>query len=199
MADESLKTASIRARLAAILIDLLILSPLPAISLYIHAYDQWSFLIWAVFEQAIYTIFYVYLVSRYGGTPGKRWINLRIVNVKNKPIDLAHAFMRYLFLFIASVGVILIEYLERCSISHESFEKLLWYERILNENMRSPEIGNELLLVSFLVVLADNMLMIFNSQRRTLHDYLAKTRVVYHFPWSPSETASNTISAEAHS
>jgi uncharacterized RDD family membrane protein YckC len=199
MPNQSLMTASIRSRIAATLCDILVCTPIIAISIFIQVYDQWSFLIGSVFEQIFYLFFYVYLVSRFGGTPGKWWMRIIIVNLDGKPISTVQALVRYQYIAILSLGFIYEQYSERLSVTPEDFEKLTWLERFSGDGMTPSTFAIRMLTVFFLLFILDHMAVLFNSERRAFHDDVAETRVVYKFPWSPSEREPDQLPFEVNS
>jgi uncharacterized RDD family membrane protein YckC len=129
-------------RLAAVLVDLLILSVLNAVLIITYLY------IFRIPEKMIQTsllinvpgivldaVYQIYFLSQYGGTPGKMFFGLRVVTPSGGSLSVWHAAARYFCFWISALT----------------------------------------LGVGFLIVL-------FDPQRRALHDHIAKTRVVFYPP-----------------
>jgi len=125
-------------RLAAILVDLLILSALNAFLIIIYLFVfripesviQKSLLI-NIPGIVLDACYQIYFLSQYGGTPGKMLFGLRVVSEDGSPLTVLHAAARYFSFWISALT----------------------------------------LGVGFLIVL-------FDPQRRALHDHIAKTRVL---------------------
>jgi uncharacterized RDD family membrane protein YckC len=84
------------ARLGALLLDGVILSPLFVLIFWGGRHYR-LFSLYYLIPQAIFALFYsVYLVRRYGGTPGKLIVGLRIRRLDGSPIGYGQAFVRFL-------------------------------------------------------------------------------------------------------
>jgi uncharacterized RDD family membrane protein YckC len=130
--------ASFGIRLAAFLVDLMILGSVNAILVMVYMFlfqipadvlrESMAINIPGLFLEGAYQIFFL---SQYGGTPGKMLMGLRVVTAEGKPLSVMHAIGRYFsfWLSAASLGI------------------------------------------GFFIIL-------FDPQRRALHDYVAKTRVL---------------------
>ena len=126
-------------RLAAVLVDLMILGVANAILILIYMFlfhipqkviqDSLAINVPGLFLEACYQ---VYFLSQYGGTPGKMLMGLRVVSEDGSRLTVMHALARYLAFWVSAFT----------------------------------------LGIGFLLV-------IFDPQRRALHDHLAKTRVVF--------------------
>jgi uncharacterized RDD family membrane protein YckC len=98
----------------------------------------------------VFQLFYsVYLVYRFGGTPGKLIMRLRIVRVDGRAVTLRRAFLRhfpeFLFSLLGFVG--------------PSWEP---YERVLLQ----------------IWIWSELIVMLTNKRRRALHDFIAGTVVI---------------------
>ena len=78
--------------------------------------------------------YYVYLVKKYGGTPGKLIVGIKIININGDDIDLKGAFMRY----IVSIGIAIFTFIIIISILQDADEGVY---KSLNFWKRSVYIG----------------------------------------------------------
>jgi uncharacterized RDD family membrane protein YckC len=82
-------------RLAAILIDCLILSPFFVASAIFNSLNINSYWYTLPIGFAIMLFYQVYLPKRFGATPGKMALNLKIIKSDGEDIDWTAAFLRY--------------------------------------------------------------------------------------------------------
>ena len=126
-------------RLAAVLVDLMILGVANAILILIYMFvfhvpqkvieDSLAINIPGLFLEACYQ---VYFLSQFGGTPGKMLMGLRVIAADGSRLTVTHALGRYLAFWVSAFT----------------------------------------LGIGFLIV-------IFDPERRALHDHIAKTRVQF--------------------
>jgi uncharacterized RDD family membrane protein YckC len=91
-------------RFAALLLDLLVMSPLIILvwwgQEHFRLFDVYYFL-----PGTLFGLWYgVYLVRRFGGTPGKRLMKLRIVKVGGESVTYREALLRYLPEWVMGIG-----------------------------------------------------------------------------------------------
>jgi len=155
----ALKISDLDQRIKAKLIDMLI--NLPFLGLGYLIYKSPIIYVYLAGPLFIFAIWYnVLLVSKNGGTPGKRIMNIRIVKIDGSPIDLRSAILRYLvdavFMIISTVGIALATL--GTITDPSSFDVASTVDRIW-------------LIIDVLAVL-------LNHDRQALHDYIANTLVV---------------------
>jgi hypothetical protein len=96
VADDPLRYAGFGARLLANLLDFLLLLPLMVLITWAN-YRFRLFEVYYFLPGALFGLFYnVYLVQRYGGTPGKLITGIRICKLNGEPIGYREAVLRYL-------------------------------------------------------------------------------------------------------
>ena len=86
MADDSLRYAGFWPRLGSLLLDGVILLPLIGMQLWAERYTR-LFGVYYFLPGVLFGLFYsAYLVQRFGGTPGKLMMGIRIKADPSKPI-----------------------------------------------------------------------------------------------------------------
>ncbi len=151
--SNDIKYAGFFPRLIAFIIDILILiMPLNAISYWYGTESLFGkiliFLLWW-----IYTSF---SISRYKATIGNKIIGLQVLQKNMMPLSFRQASLRYLYLFIYFVSTFSIINL----LEFVAYEYGDW------------------VYISIFLLLTPILMMLFNSRRQTLYDYLAKSIVV---------------------
>lgn len=165
-------------RLAATMIDGLILAPLFILQFFLLAQSRSGMALSMIPMLAVPVLYNVYLVKRFGGTPGKLAMKMRITMLDGSPVTGAAAFKRYLpwvvFAVIQSVGTTLAAY----SLSEETYASFGWMERSVQLEMVQPlwaTYSGHLMKAWGLAMLIS---LLATSKRRTLHDFIAGTVVV---------------------
>lgn len=114
----------------------------------------------AIINLVVSTAYFTYFHFRSGATPGKKLMEIRVICINGEPLTLLQAFLRYTPYSLASL----------CSI-------LLHVDPQATEH---PP-GTTLFFSLFIGWHITSILLIFmREDRRTLHDLLAYTQVMYH-------------------
>lgn len=134
---------------------------------------------------AIALIYSVYLVYRFGGTPGKLLMGLRVTRVDGTPVTFRQALLRHapelVFSVIGGVGAAITS--SRAGITPSFFprgEELQFLRDAQPEWLIPVTIATQVWIWSELIVL------LTNRRRRAIHDFIAGTVVIRrHRPIAP--------------
>lgn len=166
-------------RFAALLLDLMVMSPLIILvwwgQEHFRLFDVYYFL-----PGTLFGLWYgVYLVRRFGGTPGKRLMKLRIAKVGGESVTYREALLRYLPEWVMGIGTSLAGIVAVLSLTDaQYFAATTFIERshMLSEAMPS---WNGLVTIALNVwVWGEFLVMLTNKKRRAIHDFIAGTVVV---------------------
>jgi uncharacterized RDD family membrane protein YckC len=163
-------------RVGASLIDLLILFPLFPLDYFAgqsRMYHAYAFVPMELFN----VFFYIYLAVRYGGTPGKLLLGLRIANLDGSPVGWKAAVLRYAPLWILEVAISLLTIMAALALTDEAYSALGYFERSDAMDEQQPLIMSVTWLM-FIWMFAGLVTMMVNDKRRTLHDFIAGTVVL---------------------
>jgi len=181
MDTDSLRYAGFWPRLGALLLDLLIWLPLIGLTLWIWKQQQHRLLMLYFFVFImLFGLFYsVYLVQRFGGTPGKLVMGVRIRKLNGEPVGYREAFLRYFpeFLFGLLMNVAMIYAL--LHISDSAYQTLSLSERSVRLAMLAPSWYRPVNIVDHVWVWGELVVLLTNRKRRALHDFIAGTVVVH--------------------
>jgi uncharacterized RDD family membrane protein YckC len=165
-------------RLAAAVIDGLCISPLIALQFFLMAHSRYGMAYSIVPMLAVPLLYNVYLVKRYGATPGKLAMKLRITMLDGSPVTGRAALVRYLpwvvFGALQSVGAAL----AALSMTDEAYATYGWAERSAQLELVQPLWATYAGHMMKAWTLAMVISLLATSKRRTLHDFLAGTVVV---------------------
>jgi uncharacterized RDD family membrane protein YckC len=194
MADDNLNTeiryAGFGPRLASGFLDLIIW--LPIIFLF-----RWGTNKWRLFEVynfmpslALSLFYYVYLVRRFGGTPGKIMVGIRIQKLNGDAVGYREAFARFLPNFIFAVLIPLCLMMSLFQMTDAEYHSLSFLERGQRIIALAPFWYQPLSWAQSIWVWSEFIVLLTNNKRRALHDFIAGTVVVH-------VEKSNTTSADA--
>lgn len=170
--------AGFGSRLAARFIDFIIVAPVVFGLYYLGGLSK-ELYYWSIVPSIAFGMFYeIFLVKKYGATPGKLVMDLRILNANGDPVAYCNAFFRY----VVSLGISLFSIAVTCyvltKLSDEQYASLTFLTRskVLSElspvlMQLSGWLNTVWVLILFIVLLVDR-------RRRTIHDYIGNTVVV---------------------
>lgn len=164
-------------RVGAGLIDVLVWSPVMLLEYFLAGYSRMYSVYALVPTELLSAYFYVYLVVRYGGTPGKLMMGLRIANLDGSRVTLKGAALRYAVYWILALGITLTTIAAALGITEEAYKALGYLERSEALEEQVPLIN----ILTWLMIMwsfACLVTMLANKQRRTLHDFIAATVVL---------------------
>lgn len=111
----------------------------------------------------------VYFTVRYGGTPGKLILKMRIVDRNGNRLKIGNALMRNLFYAIYLLQLI---YIIRRGISEQVDMKEI--NHYINVTVQSSILYSIILWIT----IVDQLFVLFNKKRRSIHDLLGQSYVV---------------------
>ena len=165
-------------RFAALLLDGLVLVPVSVPDVLLsHRYRLFS--VYYLVPRALFGLFYgVYLVRRYGGTPGKLIMSLRIRRVSGEAVGYREAFLRYApeFLFSLLLSIALI--MPTLQMTDAQYHALSFAERSKRLFDLAPGWFRPVWILQQVWMWGEFIVLLTNRKRRALHDFIAGTVVV---------------------
>jgi uncharacterized RDD family membrane protein YckC len=166
-------------RFGAYWIDVVVLLPLVVLSLWLAPKSRYYYIAGAVPSLLLGLGYHVYLVQRFGGTPGKLLLGQRIVKLSGDSVGYREAFLRYVVLMLLSVGAglgIAIGALQIPDADYAGFATLQLRARALVE--AAPWWYQPINVLSQVWVWSEFAVLLTNRKRRALHDFMAGTVVI---------------------
>lgn len=165
-------------RFGAFWLDFLIFLPAIGLSFWLdeksRMFNLYSYLPWLVFG----LWFHVYLVKRYGGTPGKLMLKIRITRVNGSPLSYREAILRYSVLFVLSSLQSIALIIATFSMSDSEYLSLSFMGRGQRLVEIAPSWYQPITLLMNIWIWSEFVIMLTNKRRRALHDFIAGTVVV---------------------
>ena len=160
------------------MLDVLILVPLVALTFWGGEQSQ-LFLAYYFFPGIVFNLwFYAYLVKRYGGTPGKLIVGIKIVNVAGGRAGYREAMLRYSVLFVLGILGQTAGLLGTMAMTESEYFALDWQEKALRMQELAPAWFNSVTLLTNIWVWSEFVVMLTNKKRRAIHDFIAGTVVI---------------------
>jgi len=175
---DQLRYAGFWPRLGALLLDMLILLPLSALAFW-GSQRYRLFDLYFLLPDTLFSLFYgVYLVRRFGGTPGKLIVGVRICKVTGEPVGYREAILRYLPEFILGVLMSIAMLISVFHMSDTEYRALSFMERAKRMVALAPSWYKPLQIVQNIWVWGELIALLTNRKRRALHDFIAGTVVI---------------------
>jgi uncharacterized RDD family membrane protein YckC len=197
LASAKLVYAGFWRRFGAYWVDALLFLPFIGLSLWGGEQSRLFQLYWLLPGLIIGLWFHVYLVKRYGGTPGKLLLKIRITKLGGEAVGYKEAMLRYSVLFcitlLMSVALIPLT----LEMTDAMYFSMGWQERSIYMAEQAPAWFNFSTIAMNVWIWSEFIVMLTNKRRRALHDFIAGTVVIYsHQPnKSSQQDASEAVAA----
>src|SRR5215467_2262693 len=176
---DQLRYAGFWRRLGAIVVDVLI-SGVPVASIVWWGGSRFKYFpLYFLGPSAIWGLFYnVYLVRRFGGTPGKLAMGTEIRNVDGSAVGYGAALVRFLPEFVLWLLASIALWMPLFEITDPGFQSLPFLERSRMLQSLAPPWHGIVDICEQVWIWSELVIMLTNRKRRALHDFLAGTVVV---------------------
>ena len=175
---EVLQYAGFWRRFGAYWIDALILVPLAGVAYLLGQQSRMLYFGWMVGGLLVSLWFHVYLVARYGGTPGKLLLRMRIAMVSGATITSRAAALRYAVLFVLTALSSIALAIAILSMSDQEYFSLRYVQRSLRMVALAPAWYEVVVVLTQIWMWGEFVKMLFNSKRRAVDDFIAGTVVL---------------------
>jgi len=176
---DHLRYAGFWPRLGALLLDGLFTTPLTLIygwgSSHFRLFDLYSLVPWLVFQ-----LFWdVWLVRRFGGTPGKLLMGLRIRKVNGEAAGYREALLRCSVDLSLGLLATIAGIMAATHMTDHEFLTLGWTDQVQRQAALMPAWGRGVNIALPIWAWGELIVLLTNRKRRALHDFLAGTVVVH--------------------
>ena len=194
MNTDSLVYAGFWPRLCSTVLDCIIFAPLIALTAWATSAYRLFDLYYFIPGTLIGLFYSVYLVHRFGGTPGKLIMGIRIRKLDGEPVGYREAFLRYLPDLILAALTSIALFSPLLHTTDAEYHSLSFTQ--LNQRMTelAPSWYKPVQWTQSAWVWGELIVLLTNKKRRALHDFIAGTVVVRISPPPAIEPASATAS-----
>ncbi len=184
MNTNTLRHAGFGPRLASLLVELVVMMPLMALLFWGSAQFR-LFQVYYLIPGILFSLFYsVYLVRRFGGTPGKLIVGIRVRKLDGEPVSYREAFLRFLPDFILATLMSITFIIAVFHMTDAEYHSLAFMERSKRMFELAPSWYKPLRWIQTAWVWGELIVLLTNRKRRALHDFIAGTVVVHASPKS---------------
>jgi uncharacterized RDD family membrane protein YckC len=166
-------------RFGASWLDVLFLLPLGILTLWFSARTRYAQLWMLGPGLVVWFIYNVYLVRQFSGTPGKVFLNLRILRVDGTRIGYREAVLRHVVDLTLGQAQGIALALAAIRIPDAEYSTLTFGTRMLRLRADAPDWYRLVSALGQLWFWSEFIVMMTNHKRRALHDFLAGTVVIY--------------------
>ena len=164
-------------RFAALWLDNFIVAPMTLLLLWVPS--SRFYLLYCLVPSFVFQVLYeVYLVGRWGGTPGKLLMGLRIRKTSGEPVGYREALWRaapdLLFSLVGSIALCAAS----LQIAPSHYRELPFLDRLTSLTKLAPFWYRPLDILQNVWNWGELVVLLTNRKRRALHDFLAGTVVV---------------------
>jgi len=170
------------------------MSPLLGLALWGQEHFRLFDLYYFIPSTAFGFFYSVYLVQRFGGTPGKRLMRVSIVKVSGEPVTYREACLRYFpewILGIATSIALMIAAFQLTDSQYFSATSLMERTKLITSS--APSWYGPIQFVLNIWVWSELVVMLTNKKRRAIHDFIAGTVVIEDAqlaaPWDAPQAA----------
>lgn len=165
-------------RVGAQILDVIFLSPVIGLTFWLSSMSRYFYAIWLIPGTMLGMFLTVYLVRRYGGSPGKLVLKLRVQMQDGAPVSTKAAWLRVAPVLALSLATNIGSAYAAMNLDQATYFSFGFMQRAAAIAALSPgwaSLGQTLMQVW---MLAGAVAMLRNKRRRALHDFLAGTVVV---------------------
>ncbi len=165
-------------RLGSLLLDFLIILPVTGVILYVNNLAMTNYM-YTIIPSLIFGLWYnIYLVQKYGGTPGKLIVGIKIITSDGNKIKWKHAILRHIVLFILTLLSVFIITRSIGFADEPYFDSLSWMQKSQYLMSLSPILFSIYIWSSNIWVYGELIVLLTNKRKRAAHDFIAGTVII---------------------
>jgi len=169
---------SVGKRFLALLVDGLIFIPMMILFMYINNLGRLNAIYTSIFHGLIGISYHMFFLTRFGATPGKMLLKIKIVTINGQKIGLKEALLRFIVNLIIMVISIIITTYMHLLITEQQFNAMDNRKRIKWFSDNRPVLHKVFIWATRAWMWSDLIVLLCNKRKRALHDYIAGTVVI---------------------
>ncbi|HSZ71540.1 MAG TPA: RDD family protein [Cytophagaceae bacterium] len=165
-------------RLGSLLLDAVISMPVVLAILYLNSMSI-NMAYYTFVPNILFSLWYqIYLPKRYGGTPGKLLVGIRIIKLDGSPIGWRESILRHLITFVMTIVSCLLMFYSLSLADEATFQGLSWLQQTVYLVSLSPMLFKVSSWVNNIWLYGELIVLLTNKRRRAIHDFIAGTVIV---------------------
>jgi uncharacterized RDD family membrane protein YckC len=165
-------------RFGAFWVDALILTPLVLLILYINNAGRLNILYTLIPNYIFFIFYHIYCVKRWGGTPGKLILKIKIININGNPVGWKEAILRHLVDLLLGLPATLAMIIVMFGMTDDQFILMTFHERQKWIFEHMPFWYKPSRWINQIWIFSEFIVLLCNDRKRALHDFIAKTAVI---------------------
>lgn len=165
-------------RLGSILIDFLIFIPLLAIMHYLHSLNKNYQIVTSLFFFFFGIWYGIYLPKKYGGTPGKLILGIKILKMNVEEIGWKESILRSLISTVMSIFGTVVMITCVLKANNEVYMSKDWVQKGVYLTTFAPKLINIQIWANNIWMYSELIILLVNKRKRAIHDYIAGTVIV---------------------
>jgi uncharacterized RDD family membrane protein YckC len=166
-------------RFCAGLVDAFIILPLAFLFLWLEGLDRTLAIFITIPSSILFAMFNVYFHARFGGTPGKLAVGIRVTRPDGTRIGWAQAWKRSSVDLVFAFLVLVFEVWALLHVDPTKFSSVGWIERTQLLQQHQPSWFNSVNILQQIWIWSEVVVLLFNKRKRAIHDFIAGTVVVH--------------------
>lgn len=159
-------------------VDAFIIFPLVFLFIWLKRFDRTLAIIITIPSSILFAMYHVYFNARFGGTPGKLAVGIRIARPNGTPIAWAEAWKRSAVdLAFASV-FLCVQVWVLLRVTPEQYASLGLVERTQLFQDHQPNWCHSVAILQQVWIWSEVVILLFNRRKRAIHDFIAGTVVI---------------------
>lgn len=165
-------------RFGSLLLDILIISPVIFIELYLNGLSVNAYY-YTIIPTLIFHFWYnIYLVQKNGGTPGKLVSGIKILKTDGNDLSWKEAILRHIVDFSLTIFISLITLIAIPLSDTEHYQSLGWIYKQQYLMTLLPVYFTIYTWINNIWTWSEVFVLLFNKRKRALHDFIADTVIV---------------------
>ncbi|MBX2967181.1 MAG: RDD family protein [Cyclobacteriaceae bacterium] len=165
-------------RLGSLLLDFLIVLPYVFLVLYLNGLSKNAYYFTFILGLIFHFWFSIYLVKKYGGTPGKLIVGIKIIKLDGTDVTWREAILRQIVNFILTIFGSVITIIALSKADSEYYESLTWMTKQQYLFALIPVLFKIYTWSNNIWVYSELLVLLFNKRKRAVHDFIADTVIV---------------------
>lgn len=165
-------------RLGSLLLDFLILLPYIILVLFLNGLSKSAYYFTFIPGLIFHFWFSIYLVKKYGGTPGKLIAGIKILKIDGTDVTWREAILRQSIAFTLTIFVSVITIYALSIADGKYYESLSWMKKQTYLTALTPLLFKIYSWTNNIWVYSELFVLLFNKRKRALHDFMAGTVIV---------------------
>jgi uncharacterized RDD family membrane protein YckC len=165
-------------RFGSLWLDFLILLPAVALIQFLSGLNKPLYYTLLLPNFILLLFIHIYCVKRWGGTPGKLILGLKIVKDNGENVNWESAILRHIVMLAISVFGMWITAVSVAQIDNQTYGMLGFVERSLAVSQVDPFMFSVYTWLSNIWIYSEFVTLLTNRKRKAIHDYMAGTVVI---------------------